>query len=113
MGKAPHRGCKAIGFDAEYFPSEGLINGWVAIVAVRRAANRNAVFRIYVAPSKLLRLSPVMRWQKRINQLRDLSKITQRALGHLHIVNDARAVDETLVAQNGITRAFESRSFLA
>src|SRR5258708_128280 len=107
VSKAPDRRRKAIGFNAEYLSGEGLIDAWVPVVAVGRGADRSAVLRIHIAPSEVLWLSPVVRRRERVKQLRDLSKVTKRSLGNLHVINDCGTVDEARVPQSSITLALQ------
>ena len=113
MAKAPDCGSKAIGFYAEYFPSERLIDIRVTVVAVRGAANRDAVLYVHIAPGEVLRLAPVTGVGDRVNQLGNLSEVIQWPRGYLHVVKDRGTVDVILVADNSIASALQVRPVLA
>jgi hypothetical protein len=99
----PDSRSQPVGFNAEYFSSEGLVDPRVAVITVRRAANRSKIMYIYIAPSEVLHLTPLKQtWPE---QLSNLGNIIQAALCRLHITGNRRPIDQGVIANGGIALA--------
>src|SRR5579864_4815419 len=99
VGKSPDRRSQPVGFNAEYFSGEGLVNRHVAVITVRRGANGSPIMCVDIAPGEVLLLAPLEQdWR---DQLFDLGNIIQGALCRLHITGNRRTVDQAVIA-NGL-----------
>ena len=103
MCKPPNGRRAPTRFNTEYFSCKGLFDPCVAIVTVRRSANRSTVIYTHIAPREVLRLTPIEQdWQ---HQLRNLREIIQGAHYDLHITFNRRTIDHAVEPNNLVPEA--------